>query len=182
MITSRSDFKGDILIANADDIAPFSNLIGNAAYLDDAIERYERECLTILFGIEMYNEFMLQFDQTVTPWVLLPDSEQKWKDLLNGATYDNCHFEGVKKAIPYYIYAKFIEEDELRHTGVGFVKDDANNARIQSGRSKWAYAYNTFVQKAYGCNRFLNHHKVINLATYPYWRHRRFEYVNRFGL
>lgn len=184
MITSRSDFKGDIQIANADDVAPMSNLIGNAQYLDDAIQKYEREVLIKLLGLELYNEFKSQFDQTVNPWQLLPDVDAKWKNLLNGTEYLHFghwnEFQGLKKIIPYYIYAKFIEEDELRHTGVGFAKDEANNARMQLGRSKWAYAYNTFVTDAYHVHEYLSYHKSI----FPTWiaRRFRFKYVNRFGL
>lgn len=184
MITSRSDFRGDIQIANADDVAPMSNLIGNAQYLDDAIQKYEREVLIKLLGLGLYNEFIEQFDQSIEPWQLLPTADVKWKNLLDGTEYlrhgTDVEFVGLKKIVPYYIYFKFIEEDELRHTGVGFVKDEAKNARVQLGRSKWAYACNKFVDYSYHVHGYLSYFR----DDYPKWRRRRhqFAHVNRFGL
>lgn len=46
MITSRSHFKINIAIPNANDTAPNSNLIGNGTELDLFIDKYERDVLT----------------------------------------------------------------------------------------------------------------------------------------
>lgn len=196
MITKRTYFKGDIQIANATDTAPSSNLIGNAKELDYFIARYDREALVHLLGLELYNEFKLQFDVGIGGWTLKPTADPKWKDLLNGSTYTYngkpqywsgliySDTDGVPDTsiMAYYIYSKFIEADELRHTGVGFAKDQAQNANVQLGRSKWAFAYNEFVKMSHDLRYFITVSNRMTPNTYIGYRSKCFEYVNRFGL
>ena len=204
MITTRSYYKGDIMIANANDNAPTSNLLGNAKVLDLDIARYEREVLTKCFGISFYNAFKAQFDinETTGIWTLKSGADAKWEELLNGKEYTyndkDCVWRGIVYSdagetpntsfLAYYVYSKFVQQDEINHTGVGFVKDQAKNATIQTGRSKWAYAYNRFVDLVQGCGiekslyDFIRESNELNKDTYPDWKGETFEYVNRFGL
>lgn len=197
MITKRSYFKGDIQIANATDTAPSSNLIGNAKELNYFIARYEREVLVKLLGLKLYNEFKTQFDVGIDEqWTLKTTADQKWKDLLNGSEYtyngndyswkgliySDMNAEPDTSIMAYYIYSKFIEVDELRHSGVGFAKDQAQNSEIQLGRSKWAYAYNEFVMMSGSLRQFIYASNRLIEDTYLDYGPERFQFVNRFGL
>ena len=204
MITTRSYYKGDIQIANANDTAPTSNLLGNAKLLPLDIARYEREVLLKCFGVSLYNAFKAQFDvnPTTGQWTLKSGADAKWEELLYGKEYTyngkDCIWRGLvysdvsetpdTSLLAYYVYSKFIEQDEINHTGVGFAKDQAKNATIQLGRSKWAYAYNRFVDLVQGCGvekglyDFIRESNSIAEDTYPEWKGETFNYVNRFGL
>ena len=50
MIITPSYFTGPIAIANGQDVAPNSELLGNGVKLQDFIDRYEREALISVLG------------------------------------------------------------------------------------------------------------------------------------
>lgn len=207
MITTRSYFWGDLQIANAEDHAPNSNLLGNKTALQKYINIYERELLSKLFGATMYAEFSEQFDvnPVTLEWTIKASADQKWKDLLNGSTYDgktwNGLIQGVEGAktsfIANYIYCKFIEGTQNEHTGVGFTITQSKNAMRVSGRVNWANAWNGFVEKVgidwhdyYWRNNYslndiaLNTYLNDKATDFPDWNntHWKFELKNRFGL
>lgn len=164
MITTRSYFTGNLQIANAEDTAPNSNLLGNASMLQDFINIYERELLILLFGHQMYADFKAQFDINLTTgeWTIKAGADQKWKDLLNGHSYTHGGVEknwngliqnigGTKiSLIANYVYCKFINATEIEHAGVGFTVAKSKNAIRVSGRSKYVTAWNEMVEKLNG--------------------------------
>lgn len=206
MITTRSYFWGNIQIANAEDTAPNSNLLGNSSLLQDFINKYERELLVRLFGIEMYTEFSAQFDvdPTTKEWTIKTSADQKWKDLLNGVTYDGKRWNGLiqdvegskTSFIANYVYCKFVEATGIEHAGVGFTVTESKNAIRVSGASLWANAWNEMVVRLQGnCSLYpwsdLYSKNDIPLFAYlndksddfPDWQQPAyFEFKNRFGL
>ena len=205
MITTRSYFVGKIQIANAEDSAPNSNLLGNASMLQDFINIYERELLIKLFGHQMYADFVTQFDidPTTQDWTIKADADQKWKDLLNGVVYDDngtsknwkglIQEVGVTKTsfIANYVYCFFLEETELPHSGVGFVVPESKNAKRVSARSHIVRAWNEMVLDVQGvsCEPWDYDNSNVPLSVYlkdnpfdDYEEPEVFEFKNRFGV
>lgn len=206
MIVTRSYFVGRLQIANAEDSAPNSNLLGNASMLQDFINIYERELLSKLFGFQMYAEFSEQFDidPDTQDWTIKADADQKWKDLLKGATYQ---MDGIEKRwkgliqviggtetsfIANYIYCNFLTETELPHSGVGFVVPKSKNAIRVSAASHIARAWNDMVMdiQGDGC-RWEDYPEKTNVPLTVYLKDNPFgdqpkipvfEFQNRWGL
>ena len=168
MITTRSYFKGEIAISNAENLAPNSNLVGNGLSLDQFIARYERDVLTRLFGYDLYKLFSEQFDISASTgnWTLKTGADAKWNELLNGKEYtlsgvkvkwqglifkDGTINNGIDQSlIAYYTFGKFIEATEFSHSGVGMQSELSKNSERANARSKVADSFNSFYQLAVG--------------------------------
>jgi hypothetical protein len=207
MITSSSYYKGKIAIANAQDTAPNSNLLGNRASLNESIEKYERDVLVKLFGYDLFKLFKAEFDIDATTgvWTIKTGTAQKWKDLLTGKEYTlngvNVTWKGLifseggannkvdQSLLANYVYAKWIEDNEVNHSGVGFINEIPKGAIQVSNRSKWANALNEFYKLVVkGSNgvrslyQFLGDMNALDSTTYPNWVGEDFKLVNRYGL
>ena len=176
MITTRSYFKGEIQISNAEDKAPNSNLLGNGLSLDQFIARYERDVLTRLFGFDLYKLFSDQFDVSLSNglWTLKTGADAKWDELLNGKEYTlggvNVKWQGLvfkdgtvnngidQSLISYYVYSKFIEATEFTHSGVGMQSELSKNSNRVNARSKVADAFNSFYNLAIGQENYYNNY------------------------
>lgn len=158
MILTRSYFKADIHIPNAQDTAPNSSLLGNGSKLDLFIEDYEREVLTKCLGFDLYNEFYTQFENNE----LKPTAHQKWKDLLNGKTYElngrTVKFKGLifkqgnleRSLIAYYIFYQFLKDDIESYTGTGIKQEKSKNAIAVSPIPKAVKSWRKFFELAVG--------------------------------
>ena len=174
MIITRSYFKGEIQISNAEDKAPNSNLLGNGLSLDQFIARYERDILTRLFGYDLYKLFSDQFDVSASTglWTLKSGADAKWGELLNGKEYTlngvNAKWQGLvfkdgtinsgidQSLIAYYVYSKFIEATEFTHSGVGMQSELSKNSERVNARSKVANSFNSFYDLAIGEGHYYN--------------------------
>lgn len=173
MITTGEYFKGEILVANALDKAPNSNLLGNGLSLKQFIARYEPDVLTRLFGYDLYKLFSDQFDKPQSGlWTLKSGVDTKWGDLLNGKEYelsgvnvkwqglifkDGTINEGIEQSlITYYVYGKFIEATEFTHSGVGMQAESSKNSTRVNASSKVAMAFNSFYDLAIGEGAYYN--------------------------
>lgn len=167
MIITRPYFKGEIAIANANDKAPNSNLLGNGLSLDQFIARYERAILNQLLGYDLYKMFSDEFDIAASgAWTLKGTAATKWSELLNGKEYTdggvNVKWQGLvfkdgttndgidQSLIAYYVYSKFIEATEFIHSGVGMQAEASKNSTRVNARSKIVNAYNEFYMLAIG--------------------------------
>ncbi len=209
MIISSSYFKGPLRIANGQDTAPNSSLIGNAADVSQAIMKYEGEVLRKCLGISLYNEFKSKFDIDATTGVWTLKTEEAggvWDDLLTGKDYTisgvDYQWRGliytdssVGTATPdmsllaYYVYAWYVWENEVSHSGAGFVKNTAQKAENQSGAAKWAGAFNQFVKMTEYSGAqvrtlydFISDMNSETPDTYADFYPERFDYVNRYGI
>ena len=165
MIITPSYFTGPIAIANGQDVAPNSELLGNGVKLQDFIDRYEREALISVLGYQLAEAFTSQFthDPNTNTWTFNGTKGDKWDELLNGKEYSvsgkDYRWRGLTYAVAkwgnggselesllaYYVYCKFIEDDYLNHTGTGFQREDAVNATGMGYSRNYARAFNAFV-------------------------------------
>lgn len=173
MITTGEYFVGEILVSNALDKAPNSNLLGNGLSLKQFIARYEPDVLTRLFSYSLYKLFSDQFDKPQSgQWTLKSGVDAKWDELLNGKEYqiggvdvkwqglvfkDGTVNEGIEQSlIAYYVYGKFIEATEFTHSGVGMQTELSKNSDRANARSKVAMAFNSFYDLAIGEGTYYN--------------------------
>ena len=186
-IISRLYFeKGETAIANAVDLAPNSDLLGNGVSLEGFIERYEREILNKLFGYDLYSQFKLQFDidPATGVWTLKGAATgTQWDWLLNGYEYtqdgikvkwqglifsDGGTDNSVKQSlIAYYVYTKFIEATAFQNTGVGMSASRSKNGTRVDANADVALAYNDFYALAIGSN-YNQYNVLYNGGIYQY--------------
>lgn len=202
MILTDLYFKGKLAIANAQDKAPNSNLLGNSIALTENLLKYERECLIKLLGYSLYKEFCDQFVKTADTWVLKDPVDAKWTELLEGKEYTlngvNVCWRGLifsddaistqfpQSLLADYVYTKFLEND-TNHTSVGHQSEQAKGSEKVSSRSMWASAWNDFVDKVHNGNNgerslyeFIQDMNSLDPTTYVNWNAEVFEYKNRY--
>jgi len=143
--------KGSLYIPNNKDMnASPEGTPTNQTDLDFFIIEYERELLLNALGIVLYEELLTALED-------LDISAQKWKDLVNGLTYENI--EGVKKrwdgligynnqsVIAFYIYTKYLRNYNETFATTGVVRNDSKNATNYDATPKYIKAYNSFLEK-----------------------------------
>ena len=143
-----------------DNIIQLSDFTGRYAlsvseYAEDTFESYitdlQYDLLIDMLGAELYNDF----DTNPT--------EQKWVDLLNGITYQDCYgftrnWRGLKDLMQPYVYAKFTLDNFYKQVQSGTVKPKFENADILNERERKEVAYrswNNFIKKWHECYIFL---------------------------
>jgi len=82
MLIDKTFFTGDIFVPNLNEKC--DNL-----HFFEWIERWEEQCLRIVLGDCLYEEFMAQFewDDISEKYVLIEGADEKWDWLLNGHSY-----------------------------------------------------------------------------------------------
>lgn len=195
MLISRSQYQNGLLIANSQDTAPNSNLLGNGVKLDSFREKYEREILIMTLGYDLYKELQsnLEIVTGQTEQSVKASADQKWKELVNGVelTIDGYteKFEGLKSDnsfIADYVYYKFMEDDLKNHSGVGFTQSNPNGGTKTNPTQKLVSVWNDMVEKIIFYDKpymlslyyFLDYKNV----DYPKWLGSNFDYKNQYGL
>jgi uncharacterized protein YfbU (UPF0304 family) len=194
-LVERSYFTDELLIANSQDLAPNSNLLGNKKVLDSLIAKYERLALIKTLGYDLYSELQTKLEnlndaeyQTVKA-----SADQKWKDLVNGCdvTIDGIkyRFEGLKPIgtfIADYIFYKYMENDAKNHTGVGMVSSESNNTTRVNSYQKMVNVWNDMVSKIIDSEETyilsLYFYLDYNTADFPNWKPLGFDFKNQMGL
>lgn len=144
--------KGFLYIPNNEDIsARPAGTPTNETELDFFIDEYERELLLNALGTTLYAELEPQFD---TPTV------QKWIDLLDGKDYTDTNgnekrwdgLRGFNKqgVISYYVFCKFLRNDNETYSTVGVVKNSAKNAEVIDATPKYIKSWRSFIKSYQG--------------------------------
>ena len=202
MIISRSYFKGEIKIPNAEDTAPNSNLLGNVSKLELFIEEYERDVLVKCLGYPLFREFQSELDSENSNGIK-STSQKKWDDLLNGKDYQingkpvkwrGLIFEEGKlkqSLIAYYVFCEFLNKDLVGYRGVGVQKEKVKNSIHVSADPLYVASYRKFhslTEISDDCSGlkslydFILDMNNINSETYANWLPKKFENVNIFGV
>ena len=209
MITRTTDFVGEIFIPNLINTGPGARNTPQNKKIDTFIEQYESECLNRALGHNLAEAFLEQFEESGN---MRDEADQKWKDLLEGASYEvdgqTLYWEGIKptKLIARYVFFHFIQNQT--YSGVGIVQENTKNAETMSVVPKAIRAWRNFYASAVGNNVlpkvYENTHGVgidwmsITSAkrslyqfiadknreteTYPSWEPYLFENMNEFGI
>lgn len=130
------------------------------------IQKYEAECLKLMLGDELYNEFMSNLElDSAGYWVLKSTADIKWGYLLNGYSYQDgeCDFvwrglvtkvatiqetEVVETMMAPFIFFYQSLNSRTLNTGTGEANMTADNTTQTSSSNKRVDAWNEFVQWA----------------------------------
>lgn len=141
MILDRSYFTGKLFIPNVQAVPDIhgGTQPNNQDKLTDAIAKYERLMLVNAIGITQYEALVAAID---TPDYI---EGNIWYDLVNGKTYDNKRYEGLKPLIAYYVYVNFLKYDVVQYNTTGLQRSNAANAVNVTNRERIVDYWNTFV-------------------------------------
>ncbi len=194
-LVERSYFTDELLIANSQDLAPNSNLLGNKKVLDSLIAKYERLALIETLGYDLYSELQTNLENLndVEYQTVKASAEDKWKDLVNGCdvTIDGIkyRFDGLKPKgtfIADYIFYKFMENEAKNHTGIGMVSSESNNATRVNSYQKMVNVWNDMVSKIIDSEETyilsLYFYLDYNTEDFPNWKPSGFDFKNQMGL
>lgn len=132
-------FTGDLFIPNIGKNK--SSVVSSNTDFQYYIDQFEREILIKALGVRLYNEFISNIDtdpQSPNYGNVDPSADQQWKDLLNGSTYSDKVWRGLRYEVgtrklslmAYYVFYKYLEEKHIQRTTLGVVKADAENANV----------------------------------------------------
>lgn len=120
---------------------------GTPDMLDAYIERYEKEYLTKLLGLELYNEFMAGLEEEPVP--------QKWVDLKNEIVDETFKVSPIAN----YVYCKWQNQNYTKNVGIGQVKNKAENAIVVRPYDMQVMAWNDMVDECRKVVRFIHFHE-----------------------
>lgn len=118
--------------------------------IDDKV----REVLINALGSVNFDEF----DSHVTNGLLDTNAPQKWKDLVNGVSYDGKKWNGLRYAqggalksllVPYCFYT-YLYEEVPSFSGIGTVISNGKNTQQVSSVPKLVRAWNDFITQYQG--------------------------------
>ncbi|RLA04912.1 MAG: hypothetical protein DRQ47_02470 [Gammaproteobacteria bacterium] len=159
MIINKEYFKGEIYIAHAvDSISDDTTGVGTD--IDGLIDKYERDCLIKSLGMVLYNEFYDQLDPSSLDG-LLPGSDAKWDNLLNGLKYidpdgDQVWWRGIryesvtgsgvydKSFLAEYIYFFYQQSNQVSVGSNGFTHTQSKNSTMADPTPKVISAWREF--------------------------------------
>lgn len=215
-ITNASFYIGELNLPNIGTTS--SSIGGGSNNFNTFIDQFEEEALVFALGQKLYNEFIV--DNTDGNGTVNPGADQKWFDLMNGVEYTlngvTYFWKGIKyqvntrnySLLAYYVYHRYINEQQSYVSDVGTVSADAQNAMKTSAIRRSVKAYQKFI-KMYGDNchiskNFYYHNGVLikdysheadnsgvvslykflmdNEENYDDWRFTRLENKNSFGI
>lgn len=134
-IVSPADFSGNnINIPNADD-----TYTGSGDAVQAAIDLYEPELLSKLFGSDLYSQY--------EAGLLLDPIPQKWVDLR-----DNKY---VKLSILYYVYYNYASDNNLYYSGIGEQKLKGENSNNGSVWDRGVKVWNSMVKSNFEVRKFI---------------------------
>lgn len=119
------------------------------------IDKYERELLMNALGITLYDQLVA----IVNANQLLDAGNEHWNALVNGENYvvdgETYRFDGLlgynkQSMIAYYVFCKYLRENDVVYTTTGTVKDTSKNATSVAATPKYVDIWNFFVNAYQG--------------------------------
>ncbi len=142
--------KGKKAIPNVNNLnAEIVGVPSNGVNIDHFIVKYEREFMIGFLNIALYNELNSALDD-------LPSADIKWQNLVNGTDYvkDSVtyRFDGLRgfdndSLAAFYVFCKYLENDESYYSTTGTVKAKAQNSNIFTPTRKYMDAWFIFLDK-----------------------------------
>lgn len=142
--------RGKKFIPNNNNLnTEISGVPNNGSELDYFITKYEREFLIGALNITLYNELNTALDD-------LPNADVKWQNLVNGVEYvkDDVtyRFDGLRgfnndSMVAFYVFCKYMENDESYYSTTGTVKSNSANSSNFSPNRKYQDAWYIFLDK-----------------------------------
>lgn len=156
-IVSPADFTtGDILISQSEK---------KEIDLEVIIPIVEKDVLQKMFGKELYDLFIVDFD---APTAGEP-TDQRFKDVFNEFYIDEDFqppliSEGIKRMLMRFIWADYVRDQPFQNTTVGMVRNQEENSSIATGSQfGWSTKYNKAVHSYCAIQIFM----IDDSDTYP---------------
>lgn len=155
MYIDNTYFRGELTVPNSQDY-PNSHIDGNKFTLTSFIDEYEKDLMRYGLGNTLFNEFDAIFQPD---GVIIPGTDQKWFDFVDGRDYtiDSKDYrwkglryvEGVikKSLIADFIYVKFLDFYSTSFNGVGMGVENPGNASRISSMPRVVEIWNRFLSK-----------------------------------
>lgn len=170
-LINETYFQSDYFIPNTQELRESSLTV-----LEQFVDKYARLCLKNALGYELFDDL----NQDITDGVLDSGAEQRWLDLVNGATYtkDGVEYrwqglaftEGTKKQsllVPYVYYYWLLNEQQ-KQSGVGTVVVNTKNATNVNATQTLVNSWNDFVTLyQYECDDYGYFYN--DFYDFPYW-------------
>lgn len=159
MIINTSYFlKKDVFIPNAVVQPSIGSITPTSiTQLTAEIDEREYEFVLSFLGYEQTEELFSQFESDGT-WK--ETALQKWKDLVDGAVFEEKKWKGLRYSIgtqkisiiAYYVFFYYLKEDYAKYSTTGIQVAQSENAINQMPNEKQASAWNKFVNMYDGGN------------------------------
>jgi len=146
MIIDKSYFTGRLFIPNVQAVPDIhgGTQPNNQDKLTAAIVKYERLLLINALGAEQYDLLVDNYET----------AGNKWYDLVNGKTYDNKRFDGLRDIIGYYVYVNFLKYESVQFNTTGLERAESANSIPVLAEQRVIDYWNEFVsmyQYHHGC-------------------------------
>lgn len=155
-IINASYFIGELNIPNTDKVDVLENL-------QFFIDRYEKEYLRKVLGVDLYNDFIDGIDPIIEPWLSLKNG----KDFVNLqgrlTQYFGLANDDKQSPLANYVYYHFQKNAYTQSTGVGETQSKTENATVVSPGAKMEKAWNDMVKQTNVLVEFL----YVNNSLYP---------------
>jgi hypothetical protein len=157
-------------IPNANELQTGSS-IQLMQYIDERVPFVLKQAL----GFELFKDLT----DNMTDGILNADAEQRWKDLVNGKTYEKnskeyrwnglAYTEGTFKnsLLTPFVYYHYLKDHVSQLSGVGEVAGTAKNAESVNSNQRLVNAWNDFILQYQGAcrNKPLRYYKDLVLVT-----------------
>lgn len=181
MLIDHTYFIGELNIVN-------SSTSAVSSLLDHFINKYEKELLTNVLGLTLYNAFKAGLAEVSVP--------QKWTDLKSGVDYtdlngDPKHWRGIvttspnESLIANYVYYWYTRNEHTQRSAMGEVKATTENAVMVSPALKMVSAWNQMSEWICELIDYLDVKKddYTGWADHDVWCVRRkFRRINEFNI
>jgi len=183
MIIDKSYFTGKLFIPNVQAVPDIhgGTQPNNQDKLTAAIVKYERLLLINALGAEQY-DLLVAVMGSVTDYV----PGNKWYDLVNGKTYDNKRFDGLRDIIGYYVYVNFLKYESVQFNTTGLERAESANSTPVLAEQRVIDYWNEFVsmyQYHHGCGCILYGSYTPNFVSlYQFLNENQADYsIGNFG-
>lgn len=149
-IIDETYFIKDLAVPN---VQPSLDIPNNEMAFEMYIDKYARQLLQNALGVVLFE----QLDSQIENGSLKPTADQKWKDLVNGKTYQKdgrdlkwkglIYSEGIFKGsiLANYTYYHWHLDQVSRMSGMGEVKGKAVNTAIVNSTERSVRVWNQFI-------------------------------------
>lgn len=178
-LINEANFTREISVPNLT-----SSQSGNA----EQLALYGDEKPRLLLQMALGSTLFAQLDAQVTNGVLNVDADQKWKDLVNGVTYDGKVWKGLNyqegsfkvSLLAYFTFWNWINDNITTLGSGGEVQIQTKNANNVNATSAQVQIWNTFTQMYQGSTFYANKSvSIVHGAVFvDYYGCNNTDYVN----
>lgn len=170
MIIDNTYFQqGELYLPNARTVdADAGTSTTQVPKINTFISEFVRELLINALGVTNYNTLKGIIDANTLGDV----GNEKWAALVNGEDYTNpdgidMRWDGLKgfsktnSVLAYYVFCKYLRDEDVLYTTTGTVKDISKNAVSVSATPKYVNAWNKFIKLYQGGYQYVDTPRLI---------------------